>query len=93
MVVRIRFARGPRIIRARGRDRRLAGAASALLMLPAVMALVLAAWAIAAGMNWAGRFAVSTGFFSHWQAWLAFAALLQFIARMLSRYSRGAGSQ
>ena len=93
MVVRIRFAKGRKVFKGRARDRRLAGAAGALLMLPMVMALVLAAWSIAARLNWTSRFAVSNGFFSHWQAWLAFAAVLQLCSRRLSRYSRGAGSQ
>ena len=42
------------------------------------MALALACWRIAADLNWTGSFAISSGLFSHWQAWLA-AASLQFV--------------
>jgi hypothetical protein len=55
----------------------------------AVMAAVLAMWRIAADMNWTSRFAISTGFFSHWQVWLAAAVLLQLCSRILNHYGKG----
>jgi hypothetical protein len=91
MVVRIRFEKGSRIAKIRGTNRRLASAAAALLILPTVMALVLAVWRITAARNWTSTFAITSGFFSHWEAWLAAAALLQLLSRMLGRYGRGTG--
>ena len=91
MVVRIRFARGPIVKKARGGTRRAAGAAGALLALPTVMAVALAVWDITSRFNWTSRFAITAGIFSHWATWAAAATLLQLLARMLSRYSRGEG--
>ncbi len=89
MVVRIRFRNGPRLVRKRGGNRKLALLLGALLTPAAAMATVLAAWRIAADLNWAGRFAIASGFFSHWQVWLGTAALLQLCSHVLSRYGRG----
>lgn len=89
MVVRIRFRKGPRLVRKRRSNRKFALATAALLTPAAVMAAVLAVWRIAADMKWAGSFAISSGFFSHWQVWLAAAILLQLCSRVLNRYGRG----
>jgi hypothetical protein len=89
MVVRIRFRKGPRLVRKRGKNRKFALAAAALLTPAAVMAAVLALWRIAADMNWASRFAISTGFFSHWQVWLGAAILLQLCSHVLNHYGKG----
>ena len=89
MVVRIRFGKRHKLVRKRGGNRKFALAAAALLTPAAVMAAVLAMWRIAADMNWASRFAISTGFFSHWQVWLAAAVLLQLCSRVLNHYGKG----
>jgi hypothetical protein len=91
MIVRIRFGGAPR----RGEGRRGARlAASALLTPAAVMALTLGCWGLAAERNWTGRFAISSGVFSHWEVWLAGAAVLEICARLLHRYARKrAGAQ
>jgi hypothetical protein len=88
MVVRIRFGRGHPVYKAKGKNRRLALALSALLTPAAVMASVLGFWRLAADMQWTGEFGISTGLFSHWQVWLAVAGLLQWGAWTLNRYGR-----
>ena len=88
MVVRVRFGRGRRVVRAKGKNRRVALALSALMTPAAVMASVLGLWRLAADMKWAGEFAISSGLFSHWQVWLVFAALLQRCAWVLNRYGQ-----
>jgi len=67
----------------------MASALAVLLTPAALMAAALALWGIGAGMNVAGSFAISTGFFSHWQVWLATAIGLQVCSRMLNRYGKG----
>jgi len=60
------------------------------LMAPlALMAWALGGWRIAADLKWAGAFAISQGFFSHWQVWIAVAIAVQFAAFLLHRYGRG----
>ena len=86
MIIRIRFG-GPRTTGERVR-RRSALVAASLLTPASVMALALACWDIAAELNWTGSFAIPSGPFSHWQVWLAAAALLQVCSRYLFRYAR-----
>jgi len=88
MVVRIRFGRGRKVQQRNGKNRRLALALSALLTPAAVMASVLGVWRLAADMKWTGEFGIASGIFSHWQFWLASAALLQFVAWGLNRYGQ-----
>lgn len=88
MVVRIRFGRGPKIVRKRRKNQRIALAFAALLTPASVMASVLGIWRIAADLNWTGDFAITSGFFSHWQVWIASAVLLEVLARILNRYGR-----
>jgi len=86
MKVRIRFAQGARIARGTRKNRRMALAMGALLTPAAVMALVLGLWRVAADLKWTSSFAISNGFFSHWQIWVAGAFLLQMCSRLLHRY-------
>ena len=88
MVVRIRFARGPRVARGRKKNQRFAMALAALLTPAATMAAALAMWRVAADLNFAGRFAIVSGPFSHWQFWLATAIALQVCSRLLNRYGK-----
>ncbi|MGA3015762.1 MAG: hypothetical protein ABSF62_01490 [Bryobacteraceae bacterium] len=69
-------------------NRRVALAVASLLTPAAAVTAVLALWRIAADLNWTGSFAITAGFFSHWQVWLAAAALLEFCARVLNRYAK-----
>jgi hypothetical protein len=89
MLVRIRLRRGPAIRKRRGKRRQLALALGSLLTPLAVMAAGLAAWRLGADLNWTGQFAITEGLFSHWQVWIAMAAMLQSIATLLIRYGRG----
>jgi hypothetical protein len=88
MVIRIRFGRGPKVGKKSPSQRRIALAFSALLTPAAVMAFALGCWRLAADLNLAGSFAISTGLFSHWQVWLGGAAALQLCAHVLTRYGR-----
>jgi len=89
MVVRIRFAKGPRLGRSRTGNRNIAVAAGALLSPAALIASVLAVWRIAADLNVTNSFAIASGLFSHWQVWLGAAIGLQLCSRVLNRYGRG----
>jgi hypothetical protein len=88
MVVRIRFGKGQRVARKRRKNRRLAMAFASFLTPASVMAAALGVWGLAEGPNWTSHFAISNGIFSHWQVWLAFAALLQTGSHYLNRYGR-----
>ena len=87
MIVRIRFGRGAKIAKRSRRQHRFALGIAGLLTPAALLAAVLGLWRIAADMNWSGRFAISTGFFSHWQVWLGLAIALEVCARLLNRYA------
>jgi hypothetical protein len=57
--------------------------------MPAVlMAYVLGIWRLASDLGMAGEFTI-TGLFSHWQVWIAVAALLHIGSASLNRYGRG----
>lgn len=89
MVVRIRFGKGPKVSRRRGKNQRAALAVAALLTPAAFTACVLGLWRIAADLNWTSSFAIPTGLFSHWQVWLGAAVALQLCSRVLNRYGKG----
>ena len=63
-------------------------AVAALLPPMALTAGVLGAWRIAADLKWANSFAISRGFFSHWQVWLGAAAALEVCSHALNRYGK-----
>jgi hypothetical protein len=88
MVVRIRFARGPKLVPGKKHNQRLAVAVASLLTPVAVMASVLACWRVAADLDLAGSFAIPTGPFSHWQFWLGTAIALQICSRLLNKYAK-----
>jgi len=92
MVLRIRFRPSAGSPLEASRRRQIALAISALLSPAAVVALALAFWRLGADLNLTGRFVISDGLFSHWQAWLALAAGLEAGASLLSRYARASGS-
>jgi len=50
------------------------------------MSCVLALWRLTADFKATQEFAITTGFFSHWQVWLGAAAILQLCAIFLNRY-------
>jgi hypothetical protein len=46
---------------------------------------VLGVWRLGADLGWAGDFFISAGIFSHWQVWIALAAMTQTLAVYLDR--------
>src|ERR1700722_573367 len=88
MMVRIKLQKGPPVQRKTGKNRRVASAIGTLLMPAVLMAYVLGLWRLASDMGMAGEFAIS-GIFSHWQVWIAVAALLHIGSASLNRYGRG----
>jgi len=90
MIVRIQLQAGPKVKRARRKNRHVALALAALLTPAALVAGLLGFWRLAADLNLAGRFAISAGLFSHWQTWLGCATLLEAVAIVLNRYGNRA---
>ncbi len=89
MIVRIRLELGSRQRRVGGVRRRAAFWAGRWLMPFSAASFLLACWRLGADLNWTGRFAVSRGIFSHWQAWMGMAVVLQVLSAALRRYGRG----
>jgi len=88
MIVRIRFGRGTPVGKKPRKRRRFAAGVAGFLTPAAALAAAFGAWRIAADMNWTGSFAIPSGFFSHWQVWLAGAMVLQLCATLLNRYAK-----
>jgi hypothetical protein len=89
MVVRIRFRRGPRVERRKGKNSRIAWLFAGLLTLGSVSCLTLGLWRLGVDFGWAGAFAFpDESFFSHWQIWLAASSLIQFVAWKLNSYGK-----
>ena len=86
MVVRLRLGRGPRVQKKARKNQHLALALAALLQPAALMALVLAVWAIASDMKLAGDFPIHKGAFSDWRFWLCSGFGLGAVAAFLNRY-------
>jgi hypothetical protein len=55
----------------------------ALLTPAAVVALVLGLWRVSSDLGWTEQFLIPSGFFSHWQVWIALAIVLQVAAASL----------
>lgn len=62
-------------------------AVASLLAPLALMAFTIALWSLAANLNWATNFFVSSGLFAHWQSWLLVAAVMVLCAWLLNRYA------
>jgi hypothetical protein len=88
MKVRFHFRQGRPVQRLRGKNRKVAAAAGALLIPIALMAYVLGLWRVASDLGLAAEFEVS-GLFSHWQVWIMLALGLSAAASALNRYGRG----
>jgi len=91
MKVRIRLRLGPSPAKGFERCRELAGMSAALLTPAAVMAFALGLWRLTADMQWTGQFVFATGLLSHWQVWVAVAAVLEACALILNRFGKGGG--
>ena len=88
MIVRIRFSRGRQASKKPRKQRRFAAGLSGFLKPAAALATAVGLWALAAQQNLTGHFAITTGFFSHWQVWLGAAVALQLCAQLLNRYAK-----
>jgi hypothetical protein len=56
----------------------------ALLTPSAVVALVLGLWRVSSDLGWTEEFLIGSGFFSHWQVWIALSVALQLASSTLS---------
>ena len=91
MVVRIRFRRGPRVERRKGKNSRLAWVAAGLLTLGSVSCLTLGLWRLGVDFGWTAAFVFPPeAFLSHWQVWMVAALLIQIAAWRLNRYGKAA---
>jgi hypothetical protein len=88
MVVKIRLNYAPALKRSTAWNRQAALVASSLLTPVAVMAWALGFWRLAADLGWTGAFAITSGFFSHWQVWMAIGVVMEFAAFLLHRLAR-----
>ena len=89
MVVRIRFRRGPRVARRKGKNSRIAWVAAGLLTLGSVSCLILGLWRLGVDFGWAGNFVFPDGsLLSHWQIWLTAWFLIQAAAWKLNQYGK-----
>ncbi len=86
MVVKIRLKHGPVFRHESGQERRWALAIAGVLSPASFIAAVFACWRLAADLHWTGKFAITSGPFSHWQIWTLMAVILQILASRLNRY-------
>jgi hypothetical protein len=87
--IRIRWTKPGEAYR---RRKQLIALGLATLLAPAALtAFTMAFWRVAADMRWTGAFVISSGLFSHWQVWLATAAILLLFASALNRFGGGSG--
>jgi len=88
MVVRIRFRRGPRVERKKGKNFRVAWLLASLLTLGSVSCLILGLWRLGVDFGWAAAFVFTDSILSHWQVWLTSALLLQLASWKLNRIGK-----
>lgn len=94
MVVRIRYSR-LRPLASPGNPvsgpvvewRQIALTVAALLTPCALLAFTMAFWIFASEMRWTGSFFIRTGLLSRWEIWVATAAVLLLLARLLDKIS------
>ncbi|MGI8743185.1 MAG: hypothetical protein ACR2NN_11570 [Bryobacteraceae bacterium] len=76
----------PRVKRKRRKNQHVALAFATLLSPIKLTAFVLGCWRLAADLGMARGFAISNGFFSHWQVWIGIAAIVQIMKVAMNRY-------
>jgi len=74
-------------------SRNAAGPVSFLLRNLALAAGVLGLWRLGSDLGWTQDFFISVGFWSHWQSWLALAALLTAAANFILRAAHPAAAK
>jgi hypothetical protein len=52
----------------------------ALLTPAALVALAMGLWRVSADLDWASAFPILSGFFSHWQVWIALSVALKILS-------------
>jgi len=90
MVVKIRFGRGPVVARRKGKNSRLALLGAGFLTLVSICLGSLGLWRLFQDVGLAGDFIFRDGILSHWQVWIASAALCWWACWQLSHYARRA---
>lgn len=93
MIVRIRFGHGRRITRRRGKNIRAARLTASLLGMVAICLWIFGFWRLGEDLGFTGDFVFAVGFLSHWQVWLAAAAVTQYACWRLTRYSKQAANE
>jgi hypothetical protein len=88
MLVKVRFAQGPRITAGRTKNRKLALGFATLLMPGILASWVLVIWRFASDLGFAEAFAIEQGPFAHWQPWVGVALTLHVAVSALNRYAR-----
>jgi hypothetical protein len=90
MVVKIRFGRGPVVARRKGKNSRIALLGAGFLTLVSICLGSLGIWRFCQDVGLAGDFIFEDGLLSHWQVWIAAAALVQYACWRLSQYAKQA---
>ncbi len=88
MKVRIRFGKGPKVGKNGRRTRRAALAFAVILRPVAFLVALMGVWRISADLGFTSSFVISSGFFSHWQIWVAAAVCIEFLCHLLNRYGK-----
>jgi len=88
MIVRLKFRLGAAVSRKSRKNQPLALACAALLAPASLIAYVLGFWRLTSDLGATREFAF-TGVLSHWQVWIATAAVLHAAAVTLNRYGNG----
>jgi hypothetical protein len=59
------------------------------LLTPASLAvLAMGLWRVSTDLDWAGAFPITSGFFSHWQVWIASSIALKMLSSSLLAWDR-----
>ena len=90
MIVRLRFGRGRLVTRRKGKNGRIALLLASVLTLVSISLAVFGFWRLGEDLDIAGDFVFTAGLLSHWQVWMAAAAVSQYTSWRLTRYSRQA---
>jgi hypothetical protein len=88
MVVKIRFGRGPVVVRRQGKNSRIALLGAGLLTMVSICLASLGIWRLCEDVGLAGDFVFADGFLSHWQVWIGATAVAQYTGWRLGRYAR-----
>ena len=64
-------------------SRQLPSILIALLTPAALVVLAMGLWRVCTDLDWAGAFPITTGFFSHWQVWIALSIALKMLSSSL----------